>query len=188
MREGRSWMEKKSLGRGLDDISSTFMSTGKTPKPQEMTPDFLSAAIREASCSACLNIVAAPFDPPKCRIFSFESEKYGVSAMDSIMHEYAKYCRYFEPLVPKDVNKDMTLKSEPPNEDEVHYHIEETVNSHKRISFQNNGNVQKNLKRMLSKHLEEGYEITSIDLEKTEEHSEPGLRKKRHEEVSILKI
>lgn len=179
-------MEKKSLGRGLEDISSTFMSTGKAPKPSEMTPDFSSAPIREESCSACLNIVAAPFDPPKCRIFSFESEKYGVPAMDSIIYGYAKYCRYFEPLVPKDSNNDVTLECEASNEDEVQYDVEETVKSHKRIAFQNNGNVQKNLKRMLSEHLEEGYEITSIDLEKLEEHSEPGRCNKKHEEVTIF--
>ena len=179
-------MEKKSLGRGLEDISSTFMSTGEASKPQEMTPEFLSAAIREDSCSACLNIVAAPFDPPKCRIFSFENEKYGVSAMDSIMYGYAKYCRYFEPIVPKDVNNDVAFESESSNEDEVQYDVEETVKSHKKIAFQNDGNVQKNLKKMLSEHLEEGYEITSIDLEKLEEHSEPGRYKKRHDEVTIF--
>lgn len=180
-------MEKKSLGRGLEDISTTFMSRREESKPQEMTPVFFSTAIREESCSACLNIMEAPFDPPKCRIFSFESEKYGVPAMDSIMPGYAKYCRYFEPVAPKDVNNDQIFESQSSNKDKGKCDVEETVNSHKRIAFQDDGNVQKNLKRALSKHLEEGYEITRIDLEKLEERSDPGRRIKRREEVTIFR-
>lgn len=180
-------MEKKSLGRGLKDISNTFISAREKSKPQETTPEFISAAIRYESCLACLNIVQLPSNPLRCRIFSFESEKYGVPAMDSIMPGYAKYCRYFESVAPKDVNNNKTFESESSNEDEMQYDVEETVNSYKKIAFQDDGKVQKNLKSMLSEHLEEGYEITRIELEKLEEHSEPGHCKKRHEEVIIIK-
>jgi len=80
----------------------------------------------------------------------------------------------------------VAFESESFNEDKVQYDVEETVKRHKKIAFQNDGNVQKNLKKKLSEHLEEGFEITRIDLEKLEEHSEPGRRKKRHEEVTIF--
>ena len=181
-------MEKKSLGRGLEDISRSFMSTAEDSKPQETTPVFSATAIREDLCSGCLNIVEAPFDdPPKCRIFSFENLKYGVSLMESIMPSYAKYCRYFEPAAPKEVNRAMTSEMDTFNVPEGQCDIEETVNSHKRIAFQEDENVQKNLKSVLSKHLEDGYEITRIELERVKEHLEPGQRTKRHEAVTIVK-
>lgn len=181
-------MEKRSLGRGLEDISRSFMSTAEDSKPQETTPVFSPTAVREELCTACLNIVEAPFDdPPKCRIFSFENEKYGVAFMESIMPSYAKYCRYFEPVAPKEVKNAMTSEMETSIEAEGQCDIEETVNSHKRIAFQDDENVQMNLKNILSKHLEEGYEITRIDLERVEELSEPGHRTKRNEAVTIVK-
>ena len=181
-------MEKKSLGRGLEDISRSFMSTPEESRLQETTPSFSPTAIREALCSSCLNIVEAPFDdPPKCRIFSFESIKYGVSAIESIMPSYAKYCRYFEPVAPEEVNNAMTPEIETSEEEVGQCDVEETVNSHKRIAFQDDENVQKSLKNMLSRHLEDGYEITRIELERVEERSEPGHRTKKHEAVTIFK-
>ena len=181
-------MEKRSLGRGLEDISRSFMSTAEDPKPQETTPVFSPTAIREESCTECVNFIEDKFeDPPKCRIFSFENVKYGVSFMESIMPSYAKYCRYFEPVAPKEVKNAMTPEMETPDEAEGRCDIEETVNSHKRIAFQDDENVQKNLKNILSKHLEEGYEITRIELERAEEHSEPGHRTKRHQAVTIVR-
>ena len=181
-------MEKKSLGRGLEDISRSFMSTAEESKSYETTSVFFPTAIREELCPECLNIVEAPFDdPPKCRIFSFESTKYGVLAMESIMPSYAKYCRYFEPVVPEEVSNAMTSEIGTSNEEVGQCDVEETVNSHKRIAFQDDENVQNSLKNMLSKHLEDGYEITRIELERVEEHSEPGHRTKRHEAVTIFK-
>ena len=181
-------MEKKSLGRGLEDISRSFMSTPEESKTRETAPVFFPTAIREELCSSCLNIVEAPLDdPPKCRIFSFESTKYGVSAMESIMPSYAKYCRYFEPVPTEDVSNVMTSELETSHEDVGQCDVEETVSSHKRIAFQDDENVQNSLKHMLSKHLEDGYEITRIELERVEEHSEPGHRTKRHEAVTIFK-
>jgi hypothetical protein len=181
-------MEKKSLGRGLEDISRSFMSSTGESKPQETTPVFYPTAIREALCSACLNVVEAPFDdPPKCRIFSFENVQYGVPFMDTIMPSYAKYCRYFEPVALKEEDHTMTSELETSYETEGQCDIEETVNSHKRIALQDDENVQKSLQNILSKHLAEGYEITRIDLEKEEEHSVPGHRTKRHEAVTVVR-
>ena len=181
-------MEKKSLGRGLEEISRSFMSSPEESKPKETTPVFYPTAIRDALCSECLNIVEVPFDDPsKCRILSFENVKYGVPAMDSIMPSYARYCRYFEPVAIKEEDNTMTSEEENSHEAEGQCDIEETLNSHKRIALQDDEHVQKSLQNLLSKHLEDGYEITRIDLEKDGEHSVPGHRTKRHEAVTIVK-
>ena len=65
--------------------------------------------------------------------------------------------------------------------------VEETVNRQKKIAIQDDGNVQNNLKKLLSQHLEEGYEIIRIDLEKKEEHGNPTNRVRMREEVTIFK-
>ena len=176
-------MEKKSLGRGLEDISRTFMSMSGESKQKEMTPVFLSKAIRNESCSACHNFVEEPFRPSKCKIFCFESEKYGVSPMDSIKPNFAEFCRYFKPAAGKDGNEAVSIERDSLKEDEGQYEIVEMVTSNKRIAFEDDKNVQKNMKRMLSQHLKEGYNITRIELEKWQEISEPRVQFKRHGEV-----
>lgn len=63
--------------------------------------------------------------------------------------------------------------------------IEETVTVRKKLAFQNNENVQQNMIRALSKHLEEGYSIRRVDLKKIEDISKPRSRVRREEEVII---
>ena len=87
-------MEKKSLGRGLEEISEIFLSTSQE-KEEEVFTGFSSVRIREETCASCVNIVGDSFEEPKCRIFTFESEKYGVPHIDTITLNHAKYCQYF---------------------------------------------------------------------------------------------
>ena len=182
-------MEKKSLGRGLEDISSTFMTQEEEVKHRETDPIFFSNPIREGSCLACLNMIEQPPNRLKCRIFSFKNEEYGVPALESIMASYAKYCRYFKPATSGEVDKAEKSSIEKFNTDDLQYdvEVEETVNRQKKIVFKDDGNVQNNFKKILTQHLEKGYEIIRIDLEKKEVHKDSTCRIKKHEEETIIK-
>lgn len=178
-------MEKKSLRRGLEDISSTFITQEEGLKPGESPPIFLSTPVREESCSACLNVIGQPQDLLKCKIFSLKNEEYGVPVLESIMPGYAKYCRYFEPLVACEVDNEEGIEKIDGDDMQYTMEVEETINRQKKIVFKDDGNVQNNLKKMLTQHLEMGYEITRIDLEKKEESKDPTSRIKTHEKVTI---
>ena len=63
--------------------------------------------------------------------------------------------------------------------------IQETVTVRKKLAFYNDENVQKNMARSLSKHIEEGYNIRRIYLQKYEDISTPGSRTHKREDVII---
>ena len=63
--------------------------------------------------------------------------------------------------------------------------IQETVTVRKKLAFYNDENVQKNMARSLSKHIEKGYNIRRIYLQKNEDISTPGSRIHRKENVII---
>ena len=87
-------MEKKSLGRGLKEISSTFMTPEEELKPEEK-PSFLSAPVRKKLCTDCLNMIKPSMELPRCKIFSFKND-----ANEPILPNYMKYCCYFQPINP----------------------------------------------------------------------------------------
>ena len=63
--------------------------------------------------------------------------------------------------------------------------IQETVTVRKKLAFYNDENVQKNMARSLSRHIEKGYNIRRIYLQKNEDVSTPGNRIHRKESVII---
>lgn len=63
--------------------------------------------------------------------------------------------------------------------------VQETVTIRKKLAFYNDENVQKNMARSLSKHIEKGYNIRRIYLQKNEDISNPGNRIHRKENVII---
>ena len=63
--------------------------------------------------------------------------------------------------------------------------IRETVTVRKKLAFYNDENVQKNMARSLSKHIEKGYNIKHIYLQKNEDFSTPGSSIHRKEDVII---
>jgi hypothetical protein len=69
---------------------------------------------------------------------------------------------------------------------EDQYEIEETVTVRKKLTFQNDENVQQNMTRVLSRHIEEGYNIRRVELQKNEDISKPSSRMHREEEVIIF--
>jgi hypothetical protein len=63
--------------------------------------------------------------------------------------------------------------------------VQETVTIRKKLAFYNDENVQKNMARSLSKHIEEGYNIQRIYLQKYENISTPERRTHKKEDVII---
>jgi hypothetical protein len=63
--------------------------------------------------------------------------------------------------------------------------IQETVTVRKKLVFYDNENVQKNMARSLSEHIEKGYNIKRIYLQKNEDISTSGSRRHRKEKVII---
>ena len=177
--------EKKSLGRGLEDISNTFLSLDEHTRNKNMYHGFSSFAIRDALCSSCINVVEDKSGLLKCKIFTFENEKYGVKYLDSITPEQAKYCEFFKSSTP--IKEETTLENEADDSDQtrVQCEVEETVTVKKKIAYQNIGNVQQKIRIALSKHIQEGYSIKQVLLRKTEEISSSSKRERRNEEVLI---
>ena len=174
-------MERKRLGRGIEDISNIFISARKDNK----TPGgFSSKKLRDATCESCISMINGFQDGPKCKIFTLENKKYGVRYMERISPSSADYCEFFEPISPKNENTD-TVKKLSPDSAEIECRIEESVAVRRIISFPQLPNAQQNILNSISKHLEENYSIISINLKKTDEVSRPGKTKYVNEEVTI---
>jgi hypothetical protein len=179
-------MQKKSLGRGLEEISNIFLSTDEERKEKNITYGFSPLALREDSCASCTHLLEEPFGQPKCRIFSLESEQYGVKNIDSIAISYAKNCEYFRPIA--------LGKIDTPDADEPGYshqaenqcEVEESVKIRRTIAYQNDEKAQQNIRRALSRHLKQGFAIRRIELKKIEENSEPRNRVRTEEDVTIF--
>jgi hypothetical protein len=65
------------------------------------------------------------------------------------------------------------------------YEIEETVTVRKKLSFYNHTDVQQNIKKSLAKHLEEGYQLRRVCLQKNETVSKSKSKIHSEEEVII---
>ena len=72
------------------------------------------------------------------------------------------------------------------HEGEAQYELEETVTVCKKLAFQDDENVQQNMMKTLSQHIEKGYHIMRVDLQKNEDISKPGGRIRREEQVVIF--
>ena len=180
-----SQQEKKSLGRGLEDISNTFLSLKEQKKDKIIYHGFSSFAIRDAHCSSCINVVEDKSGLLRCTIFTFENEKFNVKYLESVTPDQAKYCEFFKSSSP--IKEKTTLENAADDSDQtgVQCEVEETVSIKKKIAYQNVGNVQQKMRIALSKHIQEGYSIKQVLLRKTEEISNSSKRERRNEEVII---
>ena len=77
-------------------------------------------------------------------------------------------------------------QAEDPGEAGDQYELEETVTVCKKLAFQDDENVQQNMIKTLSQHIEKGYHITRVDLQKNEDISNPRGKIRREEEVVIF--
>jgi hypothetical protein len=180
-------MEKNVLGRGLEDISSIFMTPEKNSGSLNKAPD-LSASSKKKSCTDCVNYLEKPQEAPRCKKFSFKYGNDGVPEVESIMPGFAKQCCYFHPVESDKNDRAVKLSFEKPSEEEISFNteIEETINTHKKISISDNGDSQYGFKKMFSQYLENGYEVIRIDFKKKEEHIDSYHRTIKQEEVTIV--
>ena len=174
-------MERKSLGRGIEDISDIFISARKD---QKTSGGFSSKKLRDAICESCTNVIRHPQKAPQCKIFTLESKKYGVKYLETLSSSSANYCEFYEPIFANTINPD-TVKGLPPNSAEIECQIEETITVRRNIAYPPSANAQQNILNSLSKHLDENYSITSMELRKTDEILRPGKIKYINEEVTI---
>ena len=176
-------MPKKSLGRGLDDISDIFLSTRKD---KEMRNGFSPKKLRNATCELCTNIISNSNNASRCKIFTLNYEKYGVRYMDTISLTSGSYCEYFEPVFQEKAGNDFVAKETSSNNTEINCDIEESITVRRSIAYPDTPKAQKDLLKSLSKHLEENYSVKSIKLKKTDRISRPGMKKCTEERVTIF--
>ena len=108
----------------------------------------------------------------------------GESRIFRIFLCHADYCEFFEPVSPKNEIPDR-VKEPLPDNAKIECRIKESVAVRRIIAYPSLPNAQQNILNALSKHLEENYNIISIDLRKTDEILRPGKIKSITEAVTI---
>jgi hypothetical protein len=176
-------MGKKSLGRGLDDISDIFLSTRKN---KEMRNGFSSKKLRDATCESCTHIINNSNNASKCKIFTLKNKTYGVRYMDTISLTSGSYCEYFEPGFQGNADNSFVAKETSSDNTEINCDIEESVIVRRSITYPDTPIVQQDILKSLSKHLEENYSVKRIELRKTDRISRPGMKKCTEESVTIF--
>lgn len=174
-------MGRKSLGKGIEEISNIFISAQKDKRTQS---GFSSKKLRDATCESCVKVIRNSHQPAKCKIFTLENKKYGVRYMETLSSSSANYCEFFEAIPVKNEESD-TLKESSPANDDIECRIEESATIRRVITYSPLPNVHQNILNSLSKHLEDNYRITRIHLIKTDEILRPGKIKHIFEEVTI---
>lgn len=178
-------MEKKSQARSLKDISRTFLTTEDELTPGDPSLVFLSNPVREESCSACVNVIEEPQSPLKCKIFSSKNKEFGGPFLKSTMPGYAKYCSHFEPRAAHKAINNEDIEKSVMDVMQNNMEVEEIITSQKNITLKDDENLQSNFKKMLSQHLDQGYGIVRIELEKKEECKKTSCLTKIFKKVTI---
>jgi hypothetical protein len=174
-------MEKKSLGRGIEDISHIYLSARKDKKN---SGGFSSKKLRNATCESCTRVILNSRQPAKCKIFTLENKKFGVRYMETLSPSSANYCEFFEPISPKYEGPD-AVKEPLPDNAEIDCQIEERITVRRNITYPASPHAQQEILNSLSRHLEENFIIKSLDLRKIDEIQRPGKIKFIDEEVTI---
>jgi hypothetical protein len=176
-------MGKKSLGRGLDEISDIFLSTRKD---KEVRNGFSSKKLRDATCESCINIVNDSGNALKCKIFTLQNENYGVRFMDTISLSSGSYCEYFEPVFQKNSDDGFMVEETSADNAKVNCDIEESVTVRRSVAYPDTPKARQDILKSLYKHLEENYSIRSIELRKTDRILKPGMKKITEKSVTIF--
>ena len=177
-------MEKKTPGRELDQISDIFLSTSKK-KESRPGSGFSAFTIRDQTCESCTNLIQGAFREPKCRIFTFENEKYGVPHLDSITLNFAKYCEHYEGESGNFSHQSGEDATDPPDHLPESCEIEETVITRKKIVFPDTETARSDMKRALLLYLEGGYTLKMSELEKSKKSSSSQGHKIEKQEIIL---
>ena len=180
-------MERKSLGRGLNDISDIFLS-GIEYKDVEEHKEILSllssVTTQNENCYSCINLIEK-FSDPKCKIFTFQNEKYAVPYMEKITPTQGRYCKYFNPVPIRKTDGFLNNTNKILEPTDTEYEVEEIVKVDRKIAYPNAVNSQKSIKKILVEYLKEGYQIRSLKLKKTDNISTIGKKESSAVDVTI---
>ena len=174
-------MEKKSLGRGIEDIADIFMSQKKEEFPNdtsvsENAPETTGEAYLEHSGGDSEGTM--PF-----------SEDDIITVIDERLKVNRNYLRSERPLGPDLSGKDENLRTR--NIEDIPEgcpQIAETtqhVTRKKKLGYFNTHDVQQNIVKSLFHHLRQDFIIRRIELVKIDTVSRPGMKKKIEENISI---
>jgi len=178
-------MVMKSLGRGLDDISDVFLSESEEGT-RENFKGLHQQKIRDDNCSSCIHLISATQGDLKCRVFTFEFEKYGVSPKEEISLTDGGYCKYFEPNPIIETKKLINDESNESDPSEIECKVDKLMRINKKLSYPDNENTQKNIRKVVFDHLENGFEIRSINMRKNEEILANRRRESNYITISII--
>ena len=179
-------MEKRSLGRGLDEISDIFISETEEDEPRKNFGGLSSVKIRDEDCSSCIHLIFSAPQDPQCRIFTLKNEKFGVPPKDTMYLTNGNYCKYFEHRVTSETERLVNNKNNESDLAEIGCKVEEMVRIDRKIAYPDNENTQKSIRKILVEHLEEGYEIRSIKIKKNEEFLTERGRDSKDVTISII--
>lgn len=177
-------MEKKSLGRGLEDISEIFLSKGEEQQPKRIFNGFSSVKLRDETCESCVHFIVPHTGKESCKIFSQAYEKYGVVHIDSIIPIYANFCEYFIPVTLGAAEKIFEERRKNKDILETKCEVEETVSIDRKITYPDSAGGQKDMKKTLFGYIEEDFEIRNVELKKT--YMDSKNRKKEKMDVQVI--
>ena len=174
-------MEKKRLGRGLDDIADIFISQKtENPPPEESTSENVREAVGKS-------YPGHSFEESEGNM-SF-SEDDIITVIDKrlkVTGNCLETERPFEYDLSERADDFQTKKIESSPEDSTGVcEITEHVISQKKIEFLNSPDVQQNIIKLLSQHLRQNYNIKNIELVKVNKTTQPGMKNLVEENILI---
>lgn len=179
-------MERKSLGRALEDISNLFLSSAGRPDERPVDTGFWSIGIREETCASCAHFVESPDKTPKCKIFSFENERYGVPHLGTITYGHGRYCKYYTKA--KEGLSEEPSASTPavPAKTQDDFELEEAITVSRKMAYPDSESGQKNMQEVILQYIREGYDIRWAELRRRVRVHEPGRRETRDEDLTVF--
>ena len=176
-------MEKKSFSKGMEDISSAFLSTAKKTEGRYLDSGFSAVPKRKETCESCANMIEGSSGKTKCRIFTFENEKYGVTHLDTITVNHAHYCHFFTSISSGKSGTLKEVKEEVPTPEKDDPEVEETITAQKKIVYSDTASAQKRMTKTILRYVESGFSIKYVELGKTTEIADTRKKKIREDKI-----
>lgn len=174
-------MEKKSLGRGLEDITDIFISQQKeTIPPDDFTPENLREVVGDSDSGHSIAASEGSMSFSEDDIITVVGERLKVN----------RNCLNTDRPVEHDLpGRDDDLQArnikntlqESPDVCEITEH----VISKKKVGYLNTHDVQQNIVTSLFRHLRQNYDIKTVELVKVNEVPHPGIKKRIEENILI---
>ena len=174
-------MEKKSLGRGLEDITDIFISQKKdTIPPDDSTPENLREVVGESDSGHSIAASEGGMSFSEDDIITVVGEKLKVN----------RNCPNTDRPLEHDLSgRDDDLQTRnmgnTPQECPEVCEITEHVISKKKVGYLNSPDVQQNIVKSLFQHLGQNYNIRTVELVKVNEIPHPGIKKRIEENILI---